>query len=56
MGGRGWRAPVVLFADPDSVADGLRWTGSAGPRRARAARSSDYRHTACAGGDGGSGG
>ena len=31
MGGRGWRAPVVLFADPESVPTGLRWTGSAGP-------------------------
>jgi hypothetical protein len=30
VGGPGWRAPVVLFADPASVATGLRWTGSAG--------------------------
>jgi hypothetical protein len=30
VGGRGWRAPVVLFADPASSTTGLRWTGSAG--------------------------
>jgi Domain of unknown function (DUF4185) len=28
---RGWRSPVALFADPGSVATGLRWTGSSGP-------------------------
>lgn len=32
VGGPGWRSPVVLFADPGSVAGGLRWTGSAGAR------------------------
>jgi hypothetical protein len=32
-GGRGWRSPVVLFADPASVPTGLRFTGSAGRRR-----------------------
>ncbi len=32
-GGRGWRSPVVLFGDPASVPDGLRFTGSAGRRR-----------------------
>lgn len=31
VGGPGWRSPIVLFADPDSPPDGLRWTGSAGP-------------------------
>lgn len=31
VGGRGWRSPVVLFGDPDSVPTGLVWTGSAGP-------------------------
>lgn len=36
VGGSGWRAPVVLFADPASVHDGMRWTGSAG--RGAAAR------------------
>jgi hypothetical protein len=36
VGGPGWRSPVVLFADPGSVSDGLRWTGSAGP--------DDYAH------------
>jgi hypothetical protein len=30
VGGRGWRAPVVLFADPASVGSGMEWTGSAG--------------------------
>src|ERR687891_996773 len=30
VGGPGWRAPVVLFADPASVQTGLRWTGCAG--------------------------
>jgi hypothetical protein len=32
VGGRGWRSPVVLFADPASVPTGLRWTGAAGRR------------------------
>ena len=36
VGGPGWRSPVVLFADPGSVATGLVWTGSAGP--------GDYAH------------
>lgn len=31
VGGPGWRSPVVLFADPDGIGSGLRWTGSAGP-------------------------
>ncbi len=44
VGGRGWRSPVVLFADPDSVATGLRWTGSAGPSRDYADQVVDYRH------------
>ncbi|HYH31483.1 MAG TPA: DUF4185 domain-containing protein [Pseudonocardia sp.] len=32
VGGPGWRSPVVLFADPDSLSGGLRWTGSGGDR------------------------
>ena len=32
VGGPGWRSPIALFADPDSVAGGLRWTGSGGDR------------------------
>src|SRR4051794_13036768 len=28
-GGPGWRAPTALFADPDSLTRGLRWTGAA---------------------------
>ncbi len=43
VGGRGWRAPVVLFAAPDRVADGLRWTGSAG-RGQRARQVVRYVH------------
>jgi hypothetical protein len=43
VGGPGWRSPVVLFADPDSVADGMRWTGSAGPGE-YAHQVVDYRH------------
>lgn len=43
VGGRGWRSPVVLFADPDSVADGLEWTGSAG-RGERARQVVRYVH------------
>lgn len=43
VGGRGWRSPVVLFADADSVATGLRWTGSAGPGD-YAEQVVDYRH------------
>ena len=35
VGGRGWRAPVVLFADPTSVPTGLRWTGSCWTRHLR---------------------
>ena len=30
-GWRGWRSPVVLFGDPESVPTGVRWTGSGGP-------------------------
>lgn len=46
VGGRGWRSPVVLFADPDSVrtGTGLRWTGSAGPSSDYADQVVDYRH------------
>ncbi|MDN5861358.1 MAG: DUF4185 domain-containing protein, partial [Pseudonocardia sp.] len=33
VGGRGWRAPVVLFGEPASVATGVRWTGSGGRGR-----------------------
>lgn len=44
VGGRGWRSPVILFADPDSVRTGLRWTGSAGPSRDYADQVIDYRH------------
>lgn len=43
VGGPGWRAPVVLFADPTSVGDGLRWTGSAGQGE-RAGQVVRYRH------------
>ena len=43
VGGRGWRSPVVLFADPASVRTGLVWTGSAGPGR-YAHQVVDYRH------------
>jgi hypothetical protein len=43
VGGRGWRSPVVLFADPESVGTGLVWTGSAGPG-AYARQVVDYRH------------
>ena len=43
VGGPGWRAPVVLFADPGSVRDGLRWTGSAGPGE-HAGQVVRYRH------------
>jgi Domain of unknown function (DUF4185) len=43
VGGPGWRAPVVLFADPSSVDAGLRWTGSAGPG-ALAGQVVRYRH------------
>jgi Domain of unknown function (DUF4185) len=43
VGGPGWRAPVVLFADPGSVGDGLRWTGSAGPGE-HAGQVVRYRH------------
>lgn len=28
-GGPGWRTPTALFADPDSLTRGLRWTGAA---------------------------
>jgi hypothetical protein len=28
-GGPGWRSPTALFADPDSLTRGLRWTGAA---------------------------
>ncbi len=45
VGGPGWRAPVVLFAAPDSVDGGLRWTGSAGPGE-QAAQVVRYRHHA----------
>ena len=31
VGGPGWRSPVVLFADPASVATGMEWIGAAGP-------------------------
>src|SRR4051812_21764801 len=31
VGGPGWRSPVALFGDPDTVHAGLEWTGSAGP-------------------------
>ncbi|WP_280265675.1 DUF4185 domain-containing protein [Nocardia wallacei] len=37
VGGPGWRSPIALFADPDTVADGLRWTGSGGDE-------GDYAH------------
>ncbi|MCA1605267.1 MAG: DUF4185 domain-containing protein, partial [Acidobacteria bacterium] len=30
VGGRGWRSPVVLFADPASVDTGIEWAGAAG--------------------------
>jgi hypothetical protein len=43
VGGRGWRSPVVLFADPDSVPTGLEWTGSAG-RGERARQVVRYLH------------
>jgi hypothetical protein len=43
VGGPDWRAPVVLFADPDSVARGLEWTGSAGPGEV-AGQVVRYRH------------
>jgi len=43
VGGHGWRAPVVLFADPDSVRAGLQWTGSAGPGE-HASQVVRYRH------------
>src|ERR1700712_4310420 len=43
VGGPGWRSPVVLFADPGSVAEGLRWTGSAGPDE-YAQQVVDYTH------------
>lgn len=35
---------MILFADPDSVRTGLRWTGSAGPSRDYADQVIDYRH------------
>ncbi len=41
--GAGWRAPVVLFGDPTSVATGLEWTGSAG-RGERARQVVRYVH------------
>ena len=44
VGGRGWRSPVVLFADPASVTSGLRWTGSAGPSVGWADQVIGYRH------------
>jgi hypothetical protein len=43
VGGRGWRAPVVLFGYPESVPTGLRWYGSAGPG-VYAHQVVDYRH------------
>ena len=43
VGGPGWRAPVVLFADPGSVRRGVRWTGSAG-RGERARQVVRYLH------------
>lgn len=43
VGGAGWRAPVVLFADPESVTNGLEWTGSAG-RGERARQVVRYIH------------
>jgi Domain of unknown function (DUF4185) len=43
VGGPGWRAPIALFAAPESVAGGLRWTGSAG-RGARARQLICYLH------------
>lgn len=30
VGGPGWRSPVALFADPNGIERGLRWTGAAG--------------------------
>jgi len=43
VGGRGWRSPVVLFADPASLRTGLEWTGSAG-RGERARQVVRYVH------------
>lgn len=42
VGGPGWRSPVVLFADPASAREGLRWTGSGGNRRGYARQLIDY--------------
>ncbi|HZZ50703.1 MAG TPA: DUF4185 domain-containing protein [Pseudonocardia sp.] len=42
VGGPGWRSPVVLFADPDSVTSGLRWTGSGGGPGDYASQLVDY--------------
>ena len=49
-GGPGWRSPVILFGDPDSVRSGLRWTGAAGPSRDYADQVVSYRHNARIGG------
>jgi hypothetical protein len=43
VGGPGWRSPVVLFADPGSVATGIEWTGAAG-RYGYAEQVLPYRH------------
>lgn len=43
VGGPGWRAPVVLFADPDRIGEGLRWVGCAG-RGGRARQVVRYVH------------
>ncbi|MFC4946401.1 DUF4185 domain-containing protein [Pseudonocardia sp. GCM10023141] len=43
VGGPGWRSPVALFGDPDTVHTGLEWTGSAGPGD-YAAQLLRYRH------------
>lgn len=43
VGGPGWRSPVVLFAEPGAIGEGLRWTGSAGPGE-HAGQVVRYRH------------
>ncbi len=43
VGGLGWRSPVVLFASPEGIGEGLRWTGSAG-RGERARQVVRYVH------------
>ncbi|MHC1563424.1 DUF4185 domain-containing protein [Actinomycetospora sp. C-140] len=52
VGGPGWRSPVILFADPSSVADGggLTWTGSAGPTHGYADQVVEYHHGSRVGG------